>query len=691
MASRWLTQSLSRSTGLLLYISIAIVLSPRSSSAQPQPIPQTPEIRELRAAPSPYKAKPRIVRDREVAPNITKIILNGAVLNHLMKGEVRSGVEFGEGRSENVILNGTIKLRNQIQDSITRNNVLTLEQRAEYLQLMTVLQEREFTLEQRRPYTMLGQHIQMSLVANCIFPDVDPKQKCNYTPGLVIDESSLDRAFLIPTRVRQTANVGTVVTPESQAEMQKPGFQRGANGQEVGLDVLLTNSGAYPGNQQSRRMRVDRQENLSYTPAVLYSRVHQVLRANAKEAVIGRTIRGNGFVWDRENLGLNSAIQLATEALPDVIPTLQGTSQPPNANLNQNLLFAMNNARLPDGSLTLYQGGIGRAATPQTKITGLSKLPKATYSGVWIGLSPVTERTFSRSLSYELTSDRRILKEGGGEGGINSGIDFISVINSDRYSSRNLEDFYTQVYLSVFEHDADLVDRVRQVDRIRYSPHLSYTGNVTRSDSVLRYYMGAILGDSLNAYLGADYSRSTKDGWSYSIGAIGYSNPDYDYYSRISGQLTKQFRFSNRASFSLGTRAVWAIDQDARLQDLLDTIGRGSSVVLEARGTFLPVSVGFTRVFGEVLPNSIEDSALVDVSLQAGAQLFLTGFVALMDQNSSAARYGATAQWRFNRRSDSPVLSFAWRNIQYDYGRDSFNNEIRVNSNTFSVAFRMGF
>jgi hypothetical protein len=556
--------------------------------------------------------------------------------------------------------------------------------------LMTVLRKRELTIAQRRPYTMLGQHIQMSLVANCTFPGVDPKQKCNYTPGLVIDESSLDRSFLIPTRVRQTAKVGTVVTPESIAEMQRPGFQRGANGQEVALDALLINSGAYPGNRQSQRMSVDRQENFSFTPAALYSRVHQVVRASSKEAAIGRTIRGNGFVWDHENLGWNSAIQLATEALPNVIPTLQGTEQSPNANLNQNLLFAMNNARLPDGSLTLYHSGIGRAATPQSKVTNLIKLPKATYNGVWIGLSPVTERTFSRSLGYELTSDRRILKQGGGEGGINDSVDFISVINNDRYSSNNLEDFYTQVYLSVFEHDADLVNRIRQVDRVRYSPHLSYTGNVTRSDSVLRYYMGAILADVFNAYLGADYSRTTKAGWSYSIGGIGYVNPDYDYYSRISGRLAKQFRLSNRASFSLGARAVWAIDQDTRLQDL-ETIGQGSSVVLEARGTFSPVSLGFTRVLGDVLPNSIEGSSVVDVSLQLGSQLFLTGFATLMDQKTSSVRYGIGAQWRFTPRLDSPVLSFAWRSTRYDYGVDNFNNELRVGSNTFSFAFRIGF
>ncbi|MGG6282801.1 hypothetical protein ACQ4M3_14575 [Leptolyngbya sp. AN03gr2] len=674
MSSPWF-RFLVRSTICALFTSSTIAGLANSSSAQTQPS---------------YNPPPRIVPDRFVSPDVTRTILNGATLNHWMQGEVRSGVDFGEGRSENVTFNGTIELSNQIQQSITRNNVLTLEQRAEYLQLMTVLRKRELTLEQRRPYTMLGQHIQMSLTANCIFPDADPQQKCNYTPGLVIDNSSLDRAFLIPTRVRQTAKVGTMVSPETIAEMEKPGFQRGSSDQEVALDVLLINSGAYPGNQQTKLTRTDRQESLSYTPAVLYSRVHQVVRANSKEAAIARTIRGSGFVWDHENLALNSLVQLASEALPNVVPIVQGTDQPPNQNLNRNLLAAMNNARLPDGSLTLYHAGVGRAASPQTNARDLLKLPKASYNGVWIGLSPVIERTFSRSLGYELTSDRRVLKQGGGEGGINNDVDFISVINTDRYSTNNLEDFYTQVYLTVFEHDADLVSRVRQVDRVRYYPHLSYVGNVTRADSVLRYYMGAILAESWNAYVGADFSRSTKTGWTYSFGGIGYLNPDYDYYSRLSAQLAKRFRLSNRASFSLGTRAVWAIDQDTRLRDF-ETTGQGSAIAVEARGAFSPFSIAFTRVFGDVLPNSIEGSSMIDMTLQLGSQVFLTGFVTLMDQKTSSNRYGAGLQWRVNNQANSPTLVFAWRNTLYDYGLDSFNREVRVNNDTFSVSFKMGF
>lgn len=684
MCSVWF-RFLVRSTICALFTSNTIAVFTQSSSAQ---VKQKPA--DANPHTSPYRLPPRVVPDRFVSPDLTRTILNGATLDHLMEGEVRSGVDFGEGRSENATFNGTVELSNQLQQSITRNNVLTVEQRAEYLQLMTVLRKRELTLEQRSPYTMIGQHIQMSLTANCMFQDTDPKRKCNYTPGLVVDETSLDRAFLIPTRVRQTAKVGTMVTPESIAEMEKPGFQRGANGQEVALDVLLINAGAYPGNQQTRSTRIDRQENLSYTPAALYSRVHQVIRANSKEAAIARTIRGNGFVWDHENLALNSGLQLITEALPNVVPLVQGTNEPPNPNLNQNLLFAMNNARLPEGSLTLYHAGIGRAATPQKKVADLSKLPQASYNGVWIGLSPVTERVFSRTLGYELTSDRRILKQGGGEGGINNDVDFISVINTDRYSSNNLEDFYTQVYLTVFEHDADLVSRVQQVDRVRYYPHLSYVGNVTRSDSVLRYYMGAILAESWNAYIGADYSRSTNTGWSYSFGGIGYLNPDYDYYSRLSAQLAKRVRLSDRASFSVGTRAVWAIDQDTRLQDF-ETTGQGSAIALEARGTFSPFSIAFTRVFGNVLPNSIDGSSVIDMSLQIAPQITLTGFVTLMDQKTSSNRYGAGLQWRLSNQASSPVLIFAWRNTLYDYGLDSFNRSVQVNNDTFSVAFRMGF
>jgi hypothetical protein len=665
-------------------------------------------------ASSQYQMAPRVVPDHTVGSDITKLNLNGAILDHRSKGEARSGADFGDGRSTDFTFSTTVRLKGEIKQSLTRNNVFTLEQRGEYFQAMPVLRSRELTIEQRNPYTLLGQHIQMSLVANCTLPGTDPRQKCTYTPGLVIDRSFLDPTFLIPTRVKQTAKMGDEVTPESMAEMAKPGFQRGGGGQEVALDVLLINSGAYPGNSQSQRMTVNRQENLAFTPATFYSRVHQVVRANATEAAIGRTIRGNGLVWGDENLALNALVQLATAALPDAIPTLQGSDQPPNLKFNKNLLFAMNNLRLPEGGLTFYQAGVGRSATPAQKApekapenaapkapenaapkapentADVLALPKATYNGLWVGLSPVMRRSFSSSLGYELTSARRILSQGGGEGGINDTVKFVSVVNSDRFSSNNLEDFYTQVYLTVFEHDADLVSRSRQMDRLRYYPHISYLGNVTRSDSVLRYYMGAILADSFNAYVGADFSRSTQDGWNYSLGGIGYINPDFNNYSRMNARLSKQFRLSDRASFLVGTRAVWAIDQDTKLQDL-DTSGQGSSVVIEARGSLSPVSVGFTRVFGQILPNSVASSSMLDTSLQLGPQLFLTGFITLMDEKASSSRYGVGAQWKFNPRADSPVVSIAWRNTRYDYGMDAFRNEIRVSDNTFSVGFRMTF
>lgn len=79
----------------------------------------------------------------------------------------------------------------------------------------------------------------------------------------------------------------------------------------------------------------------------MYSTVRQIVRANDKKAVIGRTIRGFGLLVDDENRLLNSALQLGNFILPDAEPKIEGGINQVNSNINRNLFLAANNTRIP--------------------------------------------------------------------------------------------------------------------------------------------------------------------------------------------------------------------------------------------------------------------------------------------------------------------------------------------------------
>ena len=132
----------------------------------------------------------------------------------------------------------------------------------------------------------------MSLTANCIFPDTPNDQKCSYTPSIITDRNSIDSDFLVPTRISQTAQPGKIVQPETLAFMERPGFQGGTSTQPIGLELYFPNAGAFPGNTQSQKTQIEREEENHYTVSTTMSRIRQVVKANDTEAVIGRTIHG---------------------------------------------------------------------------------------------------------------------------------------------------------------------------------------------------------------------------------------------------------------------------------------------------------------------------------------------------------------------------------------------------------------
>ncbi|MBE7381741.1 MAG: hypothetical protein F6J95_010070 [Leptolyngbya sp. SIO1E4] len=633
-----------------------------------------------------YLTEPTPIEPGVLSPLITTIPFNGGALEFDARGDLTTGVSFGDDRDTNIRFRGTYTISRELESSTTVGNVTTLAQRQAVLQVQDVLQERELEISQQDPVTVLGQNIQISLTASCLESRDDI---CTYTPGIITDRDSIDPETLLPTRFEQTSNFGDVVTPESLAAIQEPGFQQGANGQLIGVDLYLPNIATLPGNSLSTSTDIDREERFDTIPAVSFAEISQTVQGNANEAALARTIRGPAIVFDTDQPITNVILAAAALLLPEAQPFVPDTEAASNPNINRGLFFAANNTRIPASSLTLYQTGVGRSATPLKPVEDLSELPDASFNAIWLGLSPVTDRSYETESTFELIGDQRVTLFAGGEGGRVASPEVISLVNGELFSSRSLDNVYTQNYVTLFEQDAFRADTFRQIDRIRYYPHLSFSGNITGSSDVLRYYAGTIAGENLQAYGGLDYQGQTSDGWFYEAGAIGFINPNYDRYSNLSAGVGKRINFGKGGdNLTLGTSANWALDQDTRLGDI-EQIGQGSDITLRARLNLGSFSVGASQLIGDVLPNSQESRTVLDTAVKLGEDFTISGFWSPFDNATSSPRFGVLANVGLNLGDVNPDLVFSWQNTRYEYGEDATGRDLTTTGNAFEVLLRM--
>ncbi|MGB3757378.1 MAG: hypothetical protein WBA07_13540 [Rivularia sp. (in: cyanobacteria)] len=655
-------------------------------SEKPSPIENKP----LKASDlnSDYILPPTIAAPEKIHPFTTTLPLNDVPISHLTEWEFYTGTTFGDDNNTSISAGGIVKLNGQVTESLTKNNIYTVDQKGSYLQLQRIRETRKIELTRNEPQTLLGMQMQMSFTASCLTGEKTDDKQCSYTPGLITDRNSLDPDFFVPTRIVQTANMNEVMTPESLAVMQLPGFQTGANGQQVGLDLYFPNTGAIPGNTQGNQVFYERKEKINNTQIGLYSQVRQIVKANHEKAVIGRTIRGFGLVTDNDNLLLNSTVQLGNFVLPDVKPRLEGSTKKVNTNINKNLFLAANTVRIPTSSYTFYHAGIGSADSLKPGIKRINQIPRGKFNSLWVGISPVIDRKIEKINRYQPTGKQRILADGGGEGGVDSNVSLVSAVNGENFSTNELKDFYAQVYLTNFAQDVNLVTGNRFVEDIKYYPHISFTGNIMGSLDSLKYYTGMITGKKIKAYVGSDYTRNFGN-LNVSTGAIGYINPDRDYYSQLYGSVSQKIGFSKKTNLVLSSRFNYALDRENRIGKI-ESESPASLVTLGARANFGNVSLGVVNYFDDILPNSVDKTLIADLAITFSNNFQLTGFYTPINEASSQYRYGATAKLRLGGKYNSPTVSLSWSNNYYDLGKDSEGIKLRFTDNVFKVLFRFG-
>lgn len=643
--------------------------------------------------PSSRQLIPKVIPKDRVQPNTTTWIFNGIPINHLTKQEFSIGSESGSSRNPLQSLNSIINLGGQTTEIVDAQGIYNLDYRGTFGQIQTLRQSRLIMTDVIQPITIFGFRERLTLTADCTLPGTPTGSQCSYLPGLVTDRSSLNNNQQ-PTRIDQPSQFGEVVTPASLAAIKQPGFASGANGQNLGIDLYFPNAGNQPGNGQSNSISIERREEFRQTPAISSGRIHQVIRIGDREAAIGRTIRGNAYIQSDGNLGIFTGLQFATESLPEAIPDLS-PSTGKVLKLNRNLLKTADLARLPENSITLYNYGIGRAPHAAPKVAKITDIPAATYQAWWIGLSPVIDRSQTSQSTVQFTGPQQVIRDLGEEGGGNApNVNIRSAINGVTFDARQLQNVYQQAYVTAYQQDGTIFTQSKLTETTRYYPHFSYTGNITNSDAVFRYYAGAIVLnnglqiDRVKTYTGLDYTQVTDRGLTYGIGGMLYTNPDPEYYSYASGNVSQKIALSPKNSLNLAANINYVADGQIAVDKTLFK-SANSSINIGANLNIDRVSFGVTQSLASKLPNSIGNTLGVNLSIGLNDRLSIAGYWTPWNENQIRSPYGINANLRLGKDANSPSLSLGWSQNLTDFGRDAGGRNLQQQDNVFTVLFKV--
>jgi hypothetical protein len=357
------------------------------------------------------------------------------------------------------------------------------------------------------------------------------------------------------------------------------------------------------------------------------------------------------------------------------------------------LFLAANNNRSPENSFTVYQAGFGYSTTP----TDARSLPTANYNSLWVGLSPVISRQALARTTYQTTGPERITLFSGGEGGIESNVSVVTAINGTNLSSLNLENAYSQAYLTLYERDVNTLNSVVLRENTTYHPHVSLAGNVTTANSVLRYYGGAIFNTgyeqqpaTLHGYVGGDFTAVGAGGLNYGLAAIGYLNPTPEYYSRLAANVSQRVNLGRNPAYNLvfASSVNYAIDGSSNL-DVLRFRSGNSFLNVGATANLGPVSLGANYFIPTGLPNQIDTLLSTNISLKVFDGMVLSGYYTPINENISRSTIGASASLRLGKNYNSPTLSLSWSRNEIDFGQGG-TSRIGYADNTYGIYFRFG-
>ncbi|PSB40167.1 hypothetical protein, partial [Chamaesiphon polymorphus] len=682
----------------------SIPIVPINSVLSPDLLPppnNTPAVPSQNApvAPQPDAAKdprfiiaPQVLDPKVVDPFSTQFVLNGNKVSHFTTTVATAGFETGNFRNTDLRFDVFRVIGAKNVQSVTADRVVRVNTQLETVGIRNVVQNQDIAVSVAKPQTLLGFRQQISLDASCLN---NPAQTCTFLPGIKIDDSVIDPRKLQPTGARITSQFGDVLSPASVAAIREPGFQGGANGQEFGIDITVPAVGLIPPPEGSPPpvLTGERQETFKTNVAVNYARLNQSFATNGVESTVGRTIRALNYVNGDRNQLANGIANVLGQVLPDFQTSIAPGKPGARIVVNPNLYRAANAVRIPDNSLTVYQGGTGYAPSfgSDPKIP-----PGASHQAIWVGMSPVVEREFIRDYRYITLREPRIVASGGGEGG---GVPVDINLNGFGFNSSGLQNAYGQGYVTVFNRDVSRVDSDTIRQRTDYQPHISFTGTTLTENTLWRYYTGAIVNpgfdakttSNIKAYVGSDYSSVNPRGFSYSVGGVGYLNPDPEYYTQLFANATQSIGLgaNPRHNLVIGFNANYIVDGAITLQSL--PIRTTQSFINAGLAfNFGDFSIGGTQFFGNVLPESVDNKTVFNLNWKVTDRLRVGGFFTAFDNNISTNPFGANISYDLDPNSNSAIY-LGWNAAEIDFRRTLGPTSNVYKDNTVSVSIKYGF
>jgi hypothetical protein len=686
-------------------------LTPEQRSIDKPPgLPTTPQVKPIEVAPTVvptvpkptpgYLIAPRSLELNRVDPTVTQIAINDIPTTHRSRYEITGGIESGDRRTTDAALNTTGLYSPSVVESVSSDRVYRIQYYNVFSQVRAIRQQREIITNTITPETALGMRQQISFVGDCLVAPSGTtvtsggKQLCSYVPAFITDTTSIDPKQLIPRAFFQPSGFGAQVSQASMDAMRAPGFQAGANGEQFGIDLYFPKVGTRSGNSQSQTITLDRFESNQSVGMAAFGRVKQVIVTNGKEVALGRTIRGFNYISGDRNSGWMAGIQAASELLPDFEPSVAPGKKGRSTTLDRTLILAANNNRVPESSFTAYYAGVGRGNTPNGK-----DILAANYHGVWVGFSPVIERRIKSETSFQVTGAERVISFTGGEGGADSNTELAATIDDTSFSSVAVSNSYAQAYLTRYERDINTFGKTSLQERTNYYPHISLTGNITSADSILRYYGGLIFNPNPNTvgtigskiYGGVDFTKVESNGLSYNLAAIGYTNPDPEYYSRISGSISKTFSLGRNPGYNiaLSSGLTYAFDNNS-LFDNFNFRSGNSFFNVGAKANLGNISFGVTYFVPNAMPNPINSLLSLSSSWQITSGINLSAFYTPVNDNATRAPLGVSASIRLGKDINDPTLSLSWTQNQTDFGADPSGNKLKINDNVVAAYIRFG-
>ncbi|PSB01064.1 hypothetical protein [Merismopedia glauca] len=615
-----------------------------------------------------YLVPPTVIPENKIRNvQFTTIPLNNTVINHTTRGEFEPSIIDGS-----IGVSALYRLEGKVTQSVSKNNVFTFEQTGTYLQTLPFAQERTIELTRKDPITTIGFRLKTSLIGDCaLIAKAEAGNWCTFLPGLRFDESSYNPKLLTPTKVIQTTKFGDRVSDEIAASMFQPGFQD----TPFAINLYLPNAGSISGNSQSNQSTIERDEITTIVQPLGLTEVDQVFKSNATEQVLGRNRRGFWLIPGDPNFALNSGVQALARVIPKVNPNLDGSKGKPKTAININLYQAANNFYIPNNSLTVGTYEEGRANNPRKN----QPHSGAEYSGFWIGLSPVGDRSVTSEKFLVPTGSEITVLSAGGEGGINSDTLRNSLINQNIFSLN--PHIYSQSHLDFLIRDVDSVTKIRDTRTYSYFPSISYSYNQTHNNESIRYMAGAIFGDNINAYLGADYTKKWQN-LSLSATARYYSKADLDYPSHIGLGLVTPLKIGRNSNINLFVNSNYVF---GGAETEFGTVLRPNTLSIGFNAKLGDFNLGATQYISGILPDSTYGTQ-VNLGVKLGKTFSVNAAAGSINDNIT---YGIKGSLLLGNKPNKSVVEIGFQRRIIDYNEDSFGNNLQ--SITDDSQFKLGF